>query len=78
MFEFVAVVVILSTSHSRFKDSKCDGEVKGDAEGDLLSEWYLDLHLLAIHGLGPPSSNKCVEALKIGSTTRGIPTRSGP
>ena len=49
MFEFVAVVVVLSTSRSRFKDSKCDGEVGGDGEGDLLSEWYLDLDLLAIH-----------------------------
>jgi len=27
---------------------------------------------------GPPSSAKYVEAPKIGSTTRGIPTRSGP
>ena len=33
---FVAVVVVLSTSGSRFKDSKCDGEVGGDGEGDLL------------------------------------------
>ena len=29
-------------------------------------------------GLSPPSSAKYVEALKIKSTTRGIPTRSGP
>ena len=78
MFGFVAVVVVLSTSCSRFKDSKCDGEVGRDVEGDLLSEWYLDLDLLAIHSLGPPCSTKYVEASKIGSTTRGIPTLSGP
>jgi len=66
------------TSDSGFKDSKCNGEVGGDGEGDLLSKWYLDLDFLAIHNLGPPTSAKYVEAPKIGSTTRGIPTRSGP
>ena len=70
--------VLLSTSGSRFKISECDGEVGEDGEGDLLSEWYLDLDLLSIHSLGPPSSTKYVEALKIGSTIRGIPTRSRP
>ena len=50
---FVAVVFVLSTSGSRFKNSKCDGEVGGDCEGDLLSEWYLDFELFAIHSSGP-------------------------
>ena len=71
----VAAVDTQATSNSGFK---CNGEVGGDDEGDLLSEWYSDLDLLAIHSSGPPSSAKYVEALKIGSTTRGIPTRSGP
>jgi len=78
MLGFVEVVVVLSTSRSRFKDSKCDGEFRGDVEGDLLSEWYLDLDLLAIHSSSPPSSTKYVEAPKIGSTTRGIPTQYRP
>ena len=43
------MVVVLSTSGSGFKDYKCDGEVGEDGEGDLLSEWYLDFDLLAIH-----------------------------
>ena len=72
------MAVVLSTSDSRFKDSKCDGEVGRDGEGNLLSEWYLEFYLLATHISGPPSSAKYVEAPKIRSTTRGIPTRSGP
>ena len=71
----VAAVGTRATSNSGFK---CNGEVGGDGEGDLLSEWYSDLDLLAIHSSGPPSSAKYVEAPKIGSTTRGIPTQSGP
>jgi len=70
--------VVFSTSSLIFNDSECDGEVGGDVEGDLLSKWVLDLDLLAIHSLGPPSSTKYVEAPKIVSTTRGITTRSGP
>jgi len=50
MSGFVAVAVVLATYNSRFKVSKCNGEVGGDGEGDLLLEWYLDLDLLAIHG----------------------------
>ena len=72
------MAVVFSTSGSRFKNSICDGEVGEDGEGDLLSEWFLDFDLLSIHSSGPPSSAKYVEAPKIGSTTRGIPTRSGP
>jgi len=53
MSGFMAVVFFLSTSCSRFKDSNCDGEVEGDGEGNLLSEWYLDLDLLSIHNSGP-------------------------
>jgi len=71
----VAEVGTRATSKSGFK---CNGEVGGDGEGDLLSEWYLDLDLLAIHSACAPSSTKYVEAPKIGSTTRGIPARSGP
>ena len=45
--------VLLSTSRSGFKISECDGEVGEDGEGELLSEWYLDLDLLAIHSSWP-------------------------
>lgn len=75
MLGFVAAAVIPATSDSGFK---CNGEVGGDGEGILLSEWHLDLDFLAIHSLGPHSSTKYIEAPKIRSTTRGIPTRSGP
>ena len=47
------MAVVLSTFGSRLKDSKCDGEVGGDGEGDLLSEWYLDFDLLSIHSSDP-------------------------
>ena len=53
MSGFVAAAVVLSTSSSRFKDFKCDGEVEGDGEGNLLSEWYLDLDLISIHSSEP-------------------------
>jgi len=43
MSGFVVAAIVLSTSGSIFKDSKCDGEVEGDGEDDLLSKWYLDL-----------------------------------
>ena len=75
ILEYVAAVIIRPTWDSEFKFS---GEVGGVDEGDLLSEWYLDFDLGAIHSSSPPSSAKYVEAPKIGSTTRGIPTRSGP
>jgi len=39
MFRFSAVVVVFSTSLLEIRDSKCEGEVGGDVEGDLLSEW---------------------------------------
>jgi len=71
----VAVVDTRATSNSGFK---CNGEVREDGEGDLVSEWYSNLDSLAIHSSGPPSSAKYVEAPKIGSTTRGIPTQSRP
>ena len=61
MSGFVATVDALATSNSGFK---CNGEVGGDGEGDLLSEWYFDLDLLAIHSSGPPSSTKYVEGLE--------------
>lgn len=62
-----------ATSNSGFNRI---GEVRGVDEGDLLSEWYLDFDLVSIHSSCPPSSAKYVEGPKIGSTTRGIPTRS--
>ena len=71
---YVAAVDTRATSDSGFKRT---GEVGGVDEGDLLSEWYLDFDLGAIHSLCPPSSTKYVEGPEIGSTTRGIPTRSG-
>ena len=58
MFRSSTVVVVFSTSRLEFGDSECDGEVRGDVEGDLLSEWILDLGLLAIHSSGPSSSTK--------------------
>ena len=75
MSGFVAAVDVPTTYNSGFR---CNGEVKGDGEGDLLSEWCLGLDFLAIHSPAPPSSTKYVEAPKIGSTTRRIPARSGP
>ena len=78
MFRLSALVVGFSTSLLKIGDLECDGEVGGDVEGDLLSKWYLDLDLLAIHSSGPPSSAKYVEVPKIRSTTRGLSTWSGP
>ena len=47
-----------ATSNSGFNRT---GEVGGVDEGDLLSEWYLDFDLVAIHSSCPPSSAKYVE-----------------
>ena len=69
---YVAAVDTRATSNSGFNRT---GEVGGVDEGELLSEWYLDFDLGAIHSSCPPSSAKYVEGPKIGSTTRGIPTR---
>jgi len=71
---FVAVVDTRATSNSGVNRI---GEVEGVGEGDLLSEWHLDFELGAIHSSSPPSISRYVEGPKIGSTTRGIPTRSG-
>jgi len=49
MSGFVAAVVAPATSNSGLKFFESNGEVGGDGEGDLLSEWYLDLDLLATH-----------------------------
>ena len=40
-------------------------EIEEGDEGELLLEWPVDLDLLAIHSLGPPSSAKNFEASKI-------------
>ena len=74
IFEYVAVVDTRATSNSGFNHV---GEFEGVDEGVLLSEWYLDVALGAIHSSCPPYSAKYVEGPEIGSTTRGIPTRSG-
>ena len=71
---YVAAVDTRATSNSGFNRI---GEVGGVDEGNLLSEWYSDFDLVAIHSSCPPSSTKYVEGPEIGSTTRGIPTRSG-
>ena len=63
-----------ATSNSEFNRTV---EVGGVDDGDLLVEWYLDFDLGAIHSSCPSSSAKYVEGPEIGSTTRGIPTRSG-
>ena len=47
------MVVVLSTSDSRFKIYMFDGEVGEDGEGDLISEWYLDFDLLVNHSSWP-------------------------
>ena len=53
MSGFVAATVDPTNFGGGFKDSKCNGEVEGHGEGDLLSEWYLDLDLLSINNLRP-------------------------
>ena len=55
IFEYVAVVDTRATSNSGFN---CVEEVEGVDEGVLLSEWYLDIALGAIHSSCPPSSAK--------------------
>jgi hypothetical protein len=70
----IAAVDVRATSSSEISRT---GEVGEVGEGDLLSEWYLDFELCAIHSSCPPSSARNVEGPEVGSTTRGIPTRSG-
>ena len=65
---------VRATSSSEFSRT---GEVGEVGEGDLLLEWYFGFDLCAIHSCGPPSSARNVEGPEVGSTTRGIPTRSG-
>jgi len=64
----VAAVDTRATSNSGVNHI---GEVEGVGEGVLLSEWYLDFELGAIHSSCRPSSAICVEGPKIGSTTQG-------
>ena len=78
MSGLVAATVAPVTSDSGFKYSKCNGEVGGDGEGDLLSEWTIDLDFLTIHSSCPPSSTKNVDASKITASTSGKTTRSRP
>ena len=65
------MVVDSSSSCLDTGEPACNWEVRGDVEGDLLSEWSIDLDLLAIHSLGPPSSAKNVDAPKIVASTSG-------
>ena len=46
-------------------------EIEEGDEGEFLLEWPVDLDLLAIHILGPPSSAKNVEAPKIVASSIG-------
>ena len=69
MFLGSTLVVVFSTSHLEIGDRECEGEVVGDVEGDLLSEWIIDLDLLTIHSSCPPSSTKNVDASKIIAST---------
>ena len=72
---YEAAVNTQATFDSGFKRT---GEVGGVDEGDLLSEWYLDFDLGAIHSSCPPSSAKNFDASKIVATTSGKTTRSRP
>jgi len=60
------------------EDSKCKQEVEGDGEGVLLLEWHEDLYFLATNNQTFVLVPNMLKGLKIGSTTRGITTRSGP
>lgn len=59
--EITGCVVVVDTRATSDFGFKCNGEVGGDDEGDLLSEWYLDFDLGAIHSSVPPSSAKYVD-----------------
>jgi len=72
--------VVVDSSSSRLKTGvpACKGEVRGEVEGDLLSEWVVGLGWLTIHSSCPPSSSKNVDASKIAASTSGKTTRSEP
>jgi len=53
MFRFLVVVVVFSTSRLEIGDSECEGEDGEVVEGDLLSEWAIDLNSLSIHSSWP-------------------------
>jgi len=78
VFRFLVVIVDFSTSLLKIGDLECHGEVGGDVEGDLLSEWSMDLDLLTIHSSCTPSSTKNVDASKITASTSGKTTWFGP
>jgi len=63
------VVVVSSTSRLKTGVLACEGEVIGEVEGDLLSEWTVDLGLLAIQISCPPSRAKNIDASKIATST---------
>ena len=44
------MVVDSSSSCLDTGEPTCNWEVRGDAEGELLLEWFVDLGFLAIHG----------------------------
>lgn len=73
-----AVVVDSSSSRLNTGVPECKREVRGEVEGDLLSEWSIGFGLLAIHSSCPPSNAKNVDALEIAATTSGKTTQSGP
>ena len=52
--EILGCVAASDTRATSDSGIKGTGEVRGDDEGDLISEWYLDFYLGAIHSSGPP------------------------
>ena len=78
MFWGSTMVVVFSTSGLETRDLAFEGEVRGEVEGDLLSEWAISLDFLTIHSSFPPSSAKNVDASKIAASTSGKTTRSRP
>jgi len=68
------VVVVSSTSLLKTGVPACKGEVGGEVEGDLPSEWIVDLGLLTIHISCPPYSTKNFDASKIVASTSGKTT----
>ena len=67
---YVAAVDIRPTSDSEFK---CTEEVGGVDEGDLLSEWYLDFDLGAIHSSALLLAPNMLKPRKLGRQQGGYP-----
>ena len=72
------MVVDSSSSHLNTGVPERKREVRGEVEGDLLSEWAIGFGLISIHSSCAPSSAINVDASKIAATTSGKTTQSGP